>query len=46
MTACANIIKYFGERVKLSDNKRFSLITHINDFEELLLGSEFIKDEE
>ena len=46
MVACANIIKYFGERLKLSDNERLSFITHINDFEELFLGSEFIKDEE
>ena len=33
-------------RLKLSENERSYIITHINDLEELLLGNEFIRDEE
>ena len=32
-------------RSKLSDNEKLYIITHINDFEELFPGNEFIRDE-
>ena len=33
-------------RLKLSNNERSYIITHINDLEELFPGNEFIGDEE
>ena len=33
-------------RLKLSDNERSQIITHINDLEELIPGNEIIRDEE
>ena len=33
-------------RLKLSDNERSYMITHVNDWEELFPGNEFNRDEE
>ena len=33
-------------RLKLSNNERLSIITHVNNLEELFSGNEFIRDEE